>query len=142
MTVDIEWFGMAEAAVEDGRGVPALIGLDQNVVVAEKLPVTTKRVFVLLLKDNEQPTPLLPGSKMPITISVESPSGATLVATTQLSNVGEKRFPDVPLGFRMFAELGLNLEDYGRYVAKCKVELPDGSSIEAETKLYVISKND
>lgn len=138
MALRFEWLGLSEASVEDGRGVTALVGLNQNVVVAFELPAVTRRSVVVILVDEGEPT-LEPGSDLTLEMSVEGPDERRLMSATQTIQVGERTWPDIPGGINIAAQVQMSLTKYGTYQIRCVVT-PEGDreGVHASKELYVV----
>ena len=59
-------------------------------------------------------------------------------STRQLAPIGEKKWPDIPLGFQLIAEFGLTLNEFGTYSVKCDVELPGGETLTRTKPFYLV----
>lgn len=132
----VEWFGIAVAAVEDGRGALAIIGAFQNVLVAHELPASARRALILSIEDDTDN--LQPGDRLELTMRVHSPSDDVLVATGAEHTVGEKRYPHLPGTVRIPAEARFGVPEHGTYAITCDVSSSSGDKLSAKTELYVV----
>jgi hypothetical protein len=134
--VRIEWFGLAEAAVEDGRGALALVGLNLNVVVAQRLPVAFRRAVVLIITDDERT--LTPGEEMAINFSIEDANGKVIEATGVRFGIGDQPNPEYPGSVQLAATIASDAKEYGALTIRAEATLPDGSTLTATKDLYVV----
>ena len=138
MTLRFEWLGLAEAAIEDGRGVNTLVGLNQNVIVTEQLPIVAKRAVVVILVAEGDPA-LEPGSDLTLEISVEAPDDRRLMSATQTIQIGEPKWPGIPGGVNVAAQLQMSLSKYGTYRIRCTaIAESTDDTIEATKELFVV----
>jgi hypothetical protein len=138
MALRIEWLGVAEGCTHDARGALTLVGVNQNVIQAPRLPHIMKEVFVLYVAD-EDGDGLAEGTEITVDFRLESPTGAILSAARSSAKLAQRTFPTIPAVHLQFvAEAMVAFDEYGIYVVKCTVEAGGRSSVSGEKKLYVI----
>lgn len=141
MSLEVAWFGMAEASAIDSRGAMTLVGINQNVVVAETLPALRKRVLVLHLRDSEEPEQLLvPGARLTVKMWVNGPDESEIFRQTATVDIGEKRWADIPGGANVTTEMQLNIEAYGRYRIHCEVAVQGQDELSVYQDLWAVEK--
>ena len=78
---------------------------------------------------------------MTLMISAEGPDSQTIMSTTQRIQVGERRWPEIPGGINLTAQLQLSVTNYGKYVVRCAVTQENqGDGIEATKEFYVVEE--
>lgn len=137
MALELEWLGLAEGATNDGRGVLAAVGINQNVVVAPSLPATLGRVVILIVNDDEK-NDLPPGSDLTLQMSVIDPDGRSLSTNSTQISVGDRKFDELPVGFNLTAQLQVSVSAYGTYTIECSIESASGVMVRGTKKLYVV----
>jgi hypothetical protein len=132
--VKIEWIIIAEGIGSASNGAITAIGLNQVLIVAPSLPVTTKRaVMVHLVLDDDS----LTNVELGLAIKVLSPSGQVLAAQTAPAIVGTPQWADLPITYDIFSEFPMRLSEYGTYVVNVEITRPDGSSTKGQANFYV-----
>jgi hypothetical protein len=139
MSLSVEWFGVAEAAVSDSRDAQVLVGLDLNLTVAENLPADVRRVLVLILSDDEDPEPVLPDSQLSVEMAVEDPDGRVILKNGMFSRPGSPKFEDIPVSARIIAETQFMATQYGTYRLTCSVAIDGQELVSAQKLIYVVS---
>ena len=126
MSMQIEWIGLAEASVEDGRGVAALIGVQQNVVAAPSLPISgVKRVVPVFISDNDASSPVLvEGERVTVRMTVESPTGDVLLFARQTHTIGPPKWRGIPISVHIFAEMQFEITEYGTHTIRVEADRP------------------
>lgn len=141
MSMQIEWIGLAEASVEDGRGVVALIGVQQNVVAAASLPIRDlKRVVPVFISDSDASSPVLvEGVGVTIRVTVESPTGDVLLFARQTSTLGPPKWRGIPTSLHIFVEMQLEITEYGTHTIRVEAETSEGEMVTGTKELYVMA---
>ncbi|WP_162834316.1 hypothetical protein [Amycolatopsis circi] len=132
----IKWILLCEGFGLDSKGALTAIGLNQNVVASETLPVQTKRAIIIRLIDENEPAYQ---GVMTISFSVISPTGKVVSANTANVSIGPKKFSDLPGTGEIPAELILNLSEYGTYRVSAEIRLEDDRVETVAEYLYVVS---
>lgn len=132
----LEWVGLAEASVEDGRGAVTLVGLNLNVFAPKALPAGTKRTVVIIARDEDGD--LIPGSTLEVRLRVDSPSEQGTLAFSQNLTVGDRKYENVPGGLTIQADLGVDVKEYGPYTIRVGLESGGVTLAEGEKILYVV----
>lgn len=131
----LEWVLLAEGLGQDSRGAVTAIGINQNVLVVQKLPATTKRAIIAHIIDEDNS--LNSGDKLSFRFRVISPSGETVSTQGGQILLGERLHPDFPLAVDMPVEVIFDVAEYGRYRLTMALNLPDGEQLTGEALLYV-----
>jgi hypothetical protein len=130
----IEWIFLAEGFGTAANGVVTAIGVNQNLIVAPALPITTKRAVLAHLVAEEG---TLANAELGVSAKVLGPTGQVIAAQTAPATIGSPLWPDLPITFDLFAEFPLRLADYGTYVVEVEVTRPDGSTAKGHANFYV-----
>lgn len=130
----VEWVIIAEGLGTAGNGAITAIGINQVLIIASTLPINTKRAIMVHLVDDDDS---LADKELGLGVKVLSPSGKILVAQTAPARTGKPQWPDIPVTFDIFTEIGLLLAEYGTYVVDVEVTLPDGTGTQAQANFYV-----
>jgi hypothetical protein len=130
----IEWVILAEGFGSASNGAVTAIGVNQNLIIAPSLPVTTKRgIMVHLVADDDS----LADAELELAVSILNPSGKTLVAQASSMRTAVPQWPDLPVTFDIFAEFPLRLSEYGSYTIDISVSAPHGEQATGTTSLHV-----
>lgn len=140
MALKIDWFGLAEGAASDARGMLTLVGFAPLVQVHPELPSGTELTVVLVLHDDEDPEPTLTeGSAIGLNVRVLGPDGAAIVGMEQAAPLGPKRYDEVPGQLIMVLGARLQFTQYGRHVAEVTVRVPNKNrELTGTRELYVL----
>jgi hypothetical protein len=137
--VKLEWLLIAEGFGRDAKQAITAIGINQNVQIAQSLPVVTKRGVFAHLTDEEGR--LKEGDTISVSLQVKSPSGRTIIGQTSEGPVGPPPWPDLPVGVDIVAEVGLRLPEFGRYSFELTLTHVDSvgsaKSVESEVVFHV-----
>jgi len=134
----LDWIGIAEASTTDSRGVLTLVGVNQNVAIAESLPAEVKRTVVIYLVDED--ASLQPESQLQIRVSVENPKGEEVASQEGELRIVSKPFPTLPGAIQLAIDLDLQVTEYGTYIIKCFVDGPNGMHLEGSKPLHVVQR--
>jgi hypothetical protein len=133
--VKLDWMLLAEGFGQDAKGAITAIGVNQNVVLAPSLPITTKRAVLVHIVD--EAGSLKPGGKVHFSFSVHSPSGQVLLAQSGQLAVGEKVWQDLPASVDLPAEFTLTAYEYGVHRITAQINYDDIDGVEYSIPLYV-----
>lgn len=136
----VEWILLAEGLGQDAKGAITVIGLNQNVLGAPSLPVTTKRAVVAHFVADKGS--LAPGDKLTLRFSVTSPSGKVIAAQTAQATIGQLPWPDLPASSDLPVELGLTFYEYGTHRFEVAVQTADGQEVTGQIDFYVVTPTD
>lgn len=139
MSLNFEWFGVAEAVARDSRGARVVVGLDMNVTIAPRLPTQIRRVLIAIVRDTDAGEAILPGKELVVDISITGPSGETLVKTQLSGPPATSRHQGIPAAVSFETELQFTASEYGTYVAHCDLKTSTGEEISATKKIHVLS---
>src|ERR1039458_4139438 len=120
---------MAEGATEDARQALTLVAVNQNAIVTPTLPSLQKRFFVLMLSNVSDAG--APGANIGVVFAITGPDDKVLLvqhATAALPEPASSAIPET--GGQMIFQAGLGIEEYGAYVARCTLTLPNGAKLE------------
>lgn len=130
----IEWILLCEGIGQDAKGAITAIGLNQNVVVAQTLPVVTKRGFIARIAEYD----LEVDSEVVFRFEVISPEGKSLSTQEGTVRIGESLWPELPQAIDLPAEFLFQLPSHGTYEIAVTVGFPDGTELQSSTQLYVL----
>ncbi len=130
----IKWLILAEGVGTDSKNAITAIGLNQNVIAAPDLPVTTKRAVIARLEDVDD----MKGESLSVTFSVLNPSGRVISGQTASVTLSEKRWPDIPGALDIPGEFVVNLIDYGPHLIRIEVNSPKTDPVTDQVALYVV----
>jgi hypothetical protein len=124
MALKIDWFGIAEGAVNDFRGALTAVGLGVSFIPFETMPANVRLALVLLLVDDEDPEPTVEGRTTIVAVQLAGPEGNVLVASQQTVETGPKIRSDVngTLALPIMAQLAFPA--YGNYTASVAITVP------------------
>lgn len=138
MSIQLEWFGLAEGSTEDSRGALTLVGVNQNIIQAREFPVNVKRQFVILTGEDEGFEDLT-DRRIHVTVEVTSPSGELVASAKQVVNIHGKRRKEIPGSLQLVGAMNFEVGEVGAYLAACIVEDSRGEfRLEGSKKFYVI----
>jgi len=109
----LEWAFLAEGFGRDSRQAITVIGINQNVQIADSLPAITKRGVFAHITDEEGL--LKENDTVSLSLEVRSPEGRVISAQTGEASVAPVPWPDIPLGIDVVAEIVMRLHEFGRY---------------------------
>jgi hypothetical protein len=126
---------LAEGLGQGLPGIYSVIGIHQNLLVTESVPVAVKRaVFTHVVAE---PGEIEPGQFVRFAIRVEDPSGSIISANTGSIPVAPVPFPKLPAVFDIPAETLLNFDQFGTYTFTVEVTPPSGETMSQKLHLYV-----
>ena len=135
----IEWLILAEGLGQDVEGAFTFIGVNQNALLAETLPVVTKRAVIAhIAQDGDD---LKEGDEVNADFKVSSPSGIVVAQARVSFTLGTKRIKTLPTELDIPAELALEIKEYGAYTVTVEVEIPGSSPVTRELSLYVLDRS-
>lgn len=131
----LEWVLLAEGLGQDARGAVTAIGINQNVLTVQKLPVTTKRAIMAhITGENDS---LNSGDKLSFRFRVISPSEDTVSTQGGQILLGERPHPELPVSIDVPVEVIFDVTEYGPYRLTMTLNLPNDEQETGETVLYV-----
>jgi hypothetical protein len=139
VSLQLDWLGLAEGAVFDGRKALSLIGINQNVVRIDKFPAQWQTSVVVIASENREDDSSTSSENDSSTscsgslsIVIRDPK-ETIVSSNTSKVVIERRDNDIPGAFVAVALVGLQLTMHGRY--RITAELTqDAESVLPSTK--------
>ena len=131
----IEWLGIAEGAVVDGRGAFTVVGLNMNLVIAEKLPVPFVRSVILLVETDRT---LDADDEVSISFQLTDPTGKVMSASNATSKVAPPISPESPAFIQLIAQLGGVAREYGAYSIACDVQVTNREPLKATKRIFVV----
>jgi hypothetical protein len=139
----LEWLGIAEGVVIDSRGAATLVGVNQNVITPQALPVAwTGSVFVLA---SESPIDLPADQEISghVTLDFLDPAGEVISSSTQAIK-SQRRYKDIPATLTVAAQVVLGFQQAGRYTIKATLKSASDDDHEEghEKHLYVLAPPD
>ena len=142
MTLKLDWFGFAEGAANDTRGVMTLVGFAPQFLQYRAFPATANLALVLLVDDDEDPEPTLAeGRNITLAITIKGPDGTVILAHQPSLAVGEKRFPEIPGRFNLVLQLPITFSKPGEYVASIRLQVGESKEvIEADRAIQILEE--
>lgn len=138
----IEWMVLAEGLAQDSKGAFSLIGLNQNLMFADKLPTQTKRAVVVHLTGSSTDAAVEMGSAS-FTFALKSPEGATLIAQSGQIQGADFPFPDLPATADIPFDVVAPIPEYGTYLIQFDIRFATGETESSGIQFYVrpVSEN-
>jgi hypothetical protein len=142
MTLKLDWFGFAEGATNDTRGVMTLVGFAPQFLQYRAFPATANLALVLLVDDDEDPEPTLTeGRNFTLGITIKGPDGTVILAHQPSLAVGGKRFPDMPGRLNLVLQLPITFSKPGEYVASIRLQMAESEEvIEADRAIHILEE--
>jgi hypothetical protein len=131
----LEWMLLAEGLGQDARGAVTAIGINQNVLVVQKLPITTKRAIIAHIEDEDNL--FATGDKLGFRFRVISPSDDTISTQSGQVLLAERPHSDLPFTIDFPVEIVFDVAEYGPYRLTMTINLPDGEQVAGQVILYV-----
>lgn len=131
--MEVEWFGMAENAAEDGRGALALIGVNQNVFRPPTLPATVKRALIILLQGEEGDPQ---EGSLSVRMEAVGPSDNVLWATSESGQMETPKEPSLPVGVQVVTNVQIQVTERGPVSFRSYIEF-GSQHLEGRKLLYV-----
>jgi hypothetical protein len=130
----LEYALIAEGIGQDARGAFTLIAVDQVIVVAPTLPTPVSRV--LAIRGIEEAHEF-ENATVTMQLTVLSPSGETISATSGMGPLGPRLFDDVPGMFNANSIFSFLAAEYGRYEVRASVATSTGSELTVSSAIYI-----
>jgi hypothetical protein len=125
---------VAEGVGLDARGALTLIAVDQLILLAPTLPIPVSRVLVMRAieeKDEFQ------NAAIALRLTVVSPAGETISASSGMGALGPRLFDDVPGILQVQSAFSFLATEYGKYEVKASVTDANGNELAVSVPLYV-----
>jgi hypothetical protein len=133
--VNLDWIILAEGFGTASNGAVTAIGINQQVVIAPSLPITTKRAVIAHFVDSNGG---LAGQELEVTLTVTDPSGKTLLTQTAPARTNANPpWPELPSGLDVVLEIPLRLSEHGSYEISLSLKPPSGEPVIGHVPLYV-----
>lgn len=133
--MNLDWIILAEGFGTASNGAVTAIGINQPVVIAPVLPITTKRGVMAHFVDVKSE---LAGQELEVTLTVSDAAGNAILAQTAPARMNSvQQWPDLPNGLDIFLEVPLRLPRHGAYEIALSVRLPEGESVTGRVPFYV-----
>jgi hypothetical protein len=143
MTLKLDWFGFAEGAANDARGVMTLVGFAPQFLRYKSFPATSNLALVVLIEDDEDPEPTLTeGKQLLLALTIKAPDGKVVLAHQPTLTVGEKKdVGDLPGRLNLVLQLPLTFSKPGEYTASITVQV-EGSEevVEADRTISILEE--
>ncbi len=138
MSLQLELFLLCEGATSDARGLLALVGVGQNVIVPNALPITATRTVALLVhEENAESGTLAPGVGVDVEVQVFTPEGNLAGSLFESLEAGDKGYPQAPSGVGLVGQLKFKISESGRYRVKLNLSTTADDELEANRFIYV-----
>lgn len=138
MTLKIDYFGCADGAAYDARGMLTLVGFNPSIQVQEFLPKPLSLALVLSMIDDE-PAALPVGGSLSATFQIKDPSGTVLAAIQQTAQISEKAYPELPAIILLAVQVQALLVTHGKYEAYVSVQVDGRNVLEDSRPLWVVA---
>ncbi len=120
------WLGLAEGVVPDHRQSLTIVGFNLQALTLGSLPSVVPVSMIGLVESGDDADLPFPGGAIAtVSIQVQGPNEALLVAGQQSTEIPPPQWPDLPSRVQIVIGLGVNMTEYGRYVAQMSVQLAD-----------------
>lgn len=137
----LDFLMLVEAAVNDGRGALALVGVNQRVIAPTTLPFNIKQRLIMAFSD-EMPDSSgqefgdIPGGV--VSIRVLDPAGSATFATSEEIKLPvEKRWLDLPLVANVIMDVDIKGDSYGVYIVEVTHKPSDSGELTRRFPLYI-----
>jgi hypothetical protein len=117
---------LAEGVGQDSRGAITLIAVDQLILATATLPIQVNRVLAMraIEETNE-----LQDATVTLRLTVLSPSGDTISATSGMGALGPRLFADVPGMLNVQSMFAFLATEYGEYKINAHVTAAGGTEL-------------
>jgi hypothetical protein len=143
MTLKLDWFGFAEGAANDTRGVMTLVGFAPQFLRYKAFPATSILALVALIEDNEDPEPILiEGKQIILALTVKAPDGKVVLAHQPTLTVGERKdVGDLPGRLNLVLQMPMTFSKPGEYTASITLQV-EGSdeTVEADRTISILEE--
>ena len=136
MSLSIDSVIIAEGVTTDSRGALTIVGVGQNVALVDEFPAKRRYAVVVHAKSDAA---IPAGEKIVWRISALSDEGDELATFSDVYDAKDPRYPDLPSGLVLAAQIGFVLPKPGSYRVACGVEVGEESA-QAETAIYAVQK--
>jgi hypothetical protein len=133
----LEWILMAEGFGSSASGSLTAISVNQNVLVAANLPITTKRGILAHFVAESAESNDLSDREFTVSSQVIGPSNEIVLATSLPGKFPRPAWPDLPTGLDIVFEFPLRIAEYGTYEIRISTRPTEGSEIQGCTYLHV-----
>ncbi len=127
---------LTESFANDGRGAPVLVGVGQNVVFAENLPILIVRTLFLAV--SVDPSEQIVGKDIRIRATVQRPDGVKITVGRGDLHIEGMARTDIPGNVQLPLPVNFEAETYGRYQYECSFSLDGGESVTRNVNLWVL----
>jgi hypothetical protein len=135
LIVNLAWIILAEGFGTASNGAVTAIGINQQVIIAPSLPITTKRGVLARFIDDSG---TLAGQELEVTLTINDPAGRALLTQTAPARMVERpAWPELPSGVDVFLEIPLRLSDYGSYEVSLSLKPPNEDPVVGQVSFYV-----
>jgi hypothetical protein len=131
----LEWMLIAEGFGTASNGAITAIGVNQQLIIAPALPITSKRGVLAHFVDD---VGTLAGQEVEVTLTIYDPSGKPMVAQTLPTRTNdEPPWPGLRAALDVLLEVPLRLSAYGEYQVTLAVKQSGSEPVEGSVSLYV-----
>src|SRR6266545_6802873 len=125
MTLKLDWFGFAEGAVNDTRGIMTLVGFAPQFLRYKTFPAVSSLALVVLIEDDENPEPILTeGKQFTLALTLKAPDGKVILANQPALTVGEKKdVGDLPGRLNLVLQMPMTFSKPGQYTASITLQV-------------------
>lgn len=116
MSLQLDWFGLAEGAAFDLQGRPTFVSFAPQALASTGFPAVMTPTFVFLVQDDEDPEPILvSGSRLTVKFECRDPEGEAILLVQQQIEIADKQDPRLPNRVQAVAQLPIQASKPGMY---------------------------
>lgn len=131
--MNIDWLILAEGHTFDSRGAITAVGLNQDVLIPERLPATPHGVILARISGDDLTT----AETLHFKLVVLAPDGGVVFAQNGQAPVATPPL-EVPPKINVAMDYQLTVTDYGEHIIKLSVYSEKGGEDEAQAPLWVV----
>ena len=120
----------------DSRGVPTLVGVNQNVLTPQALPFAwASSVYVFIAEDPDDISYSQEISAL-ITLDFLDPDNTVISSNTQTVK-SQRKYKEIPATIALAAQVVLPIQKPGRFIIIATLKLPNDSNFEERHRKYL-----
>ncbi len=119
-----EYFGAVGAAALDGQGQITLVNFGTQAFLVEEFPATVKFTIVLIVRDDENPKPVLvEDASLLLRLEILGPDGQPVAIGSSETPVWPKSDDRLSRQFQAILDYNLPAQEPGKYILRAEVRV-------------------